>query len=67
MKELALFYVRKKLSLSVLGCIAKLIVAMEHNIPIDTRAILQIKNTPIRNTSFHHFSLKTGLLWKTKK
>ena len=66
-KELALLYVRKKLSLSAHGCIAKLIVALGHNIPIDPRAILQTTNTPIRNKSFHLFSFKRGLLFKTKK
>lgn len=67
MKELALLYVRKKLSLSAVGAIAKLIVALGHDIPIDPRTILQTTNTPIRNKSFHHFSLKNGLLQKLKK
>ncbi|KZR99200.1 Uncharacterized protein APZ42_005036, partial [Daphnia magna] len=35
LKELALLYVRKKLSLSVLGATAKLKVALGHKIPID--------------------------------
>jgi hypothetical protein len=67
LKELSLLYVRKRLSLSALGAIAKLILALGHNIPIDPRTILQTTNTPIISKSFHHFSLKKGLLAKLKK
>lgn len=53
--ELALLYVRKKLSFSALGAIAKLIVALGHNIPIYPRTILQTTNTELYR-GFFQFS-----------
>jgi hypothetical protein len=66
-KELALLYGRKKLSLSGLGEVAKLIKSMEHDIPTSAVTILKTNNTPIRSKNFHHFSLKKVLLAKLKK
>lgn len=67
LKELALLYGRKKLSLSGLGEVAKLIKKLGHDIPTSPITILKTNNTPIRSKHFHHFSLKKGLLAKLKK
>jgi hypothetical protein len=62
-KELALLYGRKKLSLSCLGEVAKLKKNMRHEIPTSAVTIvLKTNNTPIRSKHFYHFSLKKGLL-----
>ncbi|KZR97269.1 Uncharacterized protein APZ42_007949, partial [Daphnia magna] len=66
-KELALLYARKKLSLTGLGEVAKLIKRLGHDIPTYPTTILKTTNTPIRSRNFHHFSLKKSLLGKLKK
>jgi hypothetical protein len=47
-KEPALLYGRKKLSLSGLGEVAKLIKKLGHDIPTSPITILKTNNTPIR-------------------
>jgi hypothetical protein len=67
LQELSLLYARKRLSLSALGEVAKLIKLLGHDIPIDPRTILQTTKTPIRSETFKHFSLIKGAVSKLKK
>ncbi len=68
MKEPALLYGKKKLSLTGLGEVAILIKKLGHDIPTSPITILKTKNTPIRiSKHFHHFSLKKRSSGQIKK
>ncbi len=67
LQRLALLYSKKGLSLSALKDVAQLIQDLGHDIPTDPRTILKTTNKKVGKESFHHFSLRDGILRKLKK